>query len=163
MASHRRMIVMRHAKSSWANPLQSDHARTLNEKGRSDALLIAKTLETRNWIPDVVYLSDSERTRETMQRMRIHLDDAKEYILSELYHATLMDVVSALGDSLEGECPMLLGHNPGWEMMVDWLSGSSISLQSGSVTLLERTVDETLWHEKGTWSLVELILPSNLL
>lgn len=163
MASHRRMIVMRHAKSSWVNPLQSDHARPLNERGRSDAQMVAKTLDDRGWTPDVVYLSDSERTRETIQRMRMRMDDTKEFILSELYQATLMDVVGALGDSLEGECPMLLGHNPGWEMMVDWLSGSSISLPSGSVALLERTVDETLWHEKGTWSLVELILPSNLL
>ena len=47
--------------------------------------------------------------------------------------------------------------------MVDWLSGSSISLPSGAAALLERTVDETLWHQKGTWSLVELILPSDLI
>ena len=163
MASHRRMIVMRHAKSSWANPLQSDHARTLNERGRSDAPMVAKNLVTRSWIPDVVYLSDSERTRETMQRMRTQFNDTKEFILPELYLATLMDVVGALGDTLEGECPMLLGHNPGWEMMVDWLSDSSISLPSGAAALLERTVDETLWHQKGTWSLVNLILPSDLI
>ncbi len=163
MASHRRMIVMRHAKSSWVNPLQSDHARPLNERGRSDAQMVAKTLDDRGWIPDVVYLSDSERTRETIQRMRMRMDDTKEFILSELYQATLMDVVGALGDSLEGECPMLLGHNPGWEMMVDWLSGTSITMPSGAAVLLERTVDETLWHEKGTWSFIEMISPRDLL
>ena len=163
MASHRRMIVMRHAKSSWANPLQSDHARPLNERGRSDAQMVAKTLNHRGWLPDVVYLSDSERTRETIQRMRTHFDDAKEFILSELYWASLMDVVGALGNSLEGECPMLLGHNPGWEMMVDWLSSYSIHLPSGAAVLLERTVDETLWHEKGSWSFIEMISPRDLL
>lgn len=93
----------------------------------------------------------------------MHMDDTKEFILSELYQATLMDVVGALGDSLEGECPMLLGHNPGWEMMVDWLSGYSINLPSGAAVLLERTVDETLWHEKGTWSFIEMISPRDLL
>lgn len=53
--------------------------------------MVAKTLDDRGWIPDVVYLSDSERTRETIQRMRMRMDDTKEFILSELYQATLMD------------------------------------------------------------------------
>ena len=33
----RRLIVMRHAKSSWNSAAQTDHERPLNERGRGDA------------------------------------------------------------------------------------------------------------------------------
>ncbi|MFO7771937.1 MAG: histidine phosphatase family protein, partial [Roseovarius gahaiensis] len=33
----RRLILMRHAKSSWGDPAQPDHARPLNSRGQRSA------------------------------------------------------------------------------------------------------------------------------
>ena len=61
---------MRHAKSSWKYPDLSDHERPLKKRGRKASVKIAKELIKLNWIPDKLYSSDSERTRETWKKMK---------------------------------------------------------------------------------------------
>ena len=43
----RKLIVMRHAKSSWNNPELADHDRPLNERGKRDSPKIAKEISDR--------------------------------------------------------------------------------------------------------------------
>ena len=42
------LIVVRHAKSSWANIGERDFDRTLNERGKEDAPLMAEKLLKKN-------------------------------------------------------------------------------------------------------------------
>jgi phosphohistidine phosphatase len=65
----KRLIIMRHAKSSWTSGASTDHQRPLNKRGRHAAPRIGARLRDIGWIPDMVIASDSERTRETWQRM----------------------------------------------------------------------------------------------
>ena len=53
----RRLIVMRHAKSSWKNPKLRDHQRPLNKRGRRDAPRVARALRKAGWVPDAVLSS----------------------------------------------------------------------------------------------------------
>ena len=66
---HTRLIVMRHAKSSWSNAGLDDHDRPLNKRGRKDAPRIALELQNRDWIPDRIRVSSSKRTMETLELM----------------------------------------------------------------------------------------------
>ena len=43
-----RLIVMRHAKSSWSDASLDDHDRPLNKRGRRDAPRIAQELHDRD-------------------------------------------------------------------------------------------------------------------
>ena len=61
----RRLIVMRHAESSWDSSMGSDHERTLNERGRKDAPRVGAALVQKGWIPELVLSSDAQRTSET--------------------------------------------------------------------------------------------------
>ncbi len=61
----RRLIVMRHAKSSWKHAGLTDHQRPLNKRGRKDAPRVARALIERGWTPRRVLSSDAARTRET--------------------------------------------------------------------------------------------------
>ena len=70
----RRIIVMRHAKSSWKSGARDDHARPLNKRGRRDAPRIAARLAELGWVPERVISSDSERTRQTWARMEEAFD-----------------------------------------------------------------------------------------
>ena len=47
----RRLIVMRHAKSSWSDPAATDHERPLNDRGRHDAPRVAARLANCNGSP----------------------------------------------------------------------------------------------------------------
>ena len=84
----RRLIVMRHAKSSWSDPAATDHERPLNARGRRDAPRVATRLVELQWQPDWVLSSDSRRTQETLSYMLAELPPKLPVFYTPvLYHA----------------------------------------------------------------------------
>lgn len=105
-----RLILTRHAKSSWDDPLQEDHDRVLNERGRQAAPAIGAWLQEHGYLPDEVFCSTAARTRETLTRLG--LPEVETDFVRRLYHAssdTMMDVLK----SATGETVLMIGHNPG--------------------------------------------------
>lgn len=105
-----RLILTRHAKSSWDDPLQEDHDRVLNERGRTAAPAIGAWLQKQGYLPDEVLCSTATRTRETLDRLG--LPQAETEYVERLYHAssdTMMDVLKRA----TGRTVMMIGHNPG--------------------------------------------------
>ncbi|KAK6154572.1 hypothetical protein DH2020_008820 [Rehmannia glutinosa] len=50
----RRLILLRHAKSSWENRSLRDHDRPLSKSGRADAVKLSQKLEQLGWIPELI-------------------------------------------------------------------------------------------------------------
>ena len=65
----RRLVIMRHAKSSWKDQKLDDHERPLNNRGRRDAPIVADAIFERGWIPDIILVSSSKRTIQTLEGM----------------------------------------------------------------------------------------------
>ena len=111
----RRLILFRHAKSSWADPELEDFDRPLNQRGRMAAPLMGAWLADRGLRPDLVLLSTSARTRETWERARAAFaDPPPEEALDRLYHAApdaMLDAARAVSD--EVATLALIGHQPG--------------------------------------------------
>jgi phosphohistidine phosphatase len=105
----RRLILMRHAKSSWGDAMLSDHARPLNGRGRRSAEALGDWLREHRYLPDEILCSSSTRTRETLERLNI---DAPTQFLDSLYHASPQTMFQALSRA-KGACVLMLGHNPG--------------------------------------------------
>lgn len=105
----KRLILMRHAKSSWDDPRQSDHERPLNGRGRVSAKALGEWLNTKKYLPDQALVSSAARTRETFARLGIACDAA---FLKGLYHAGEDRMLDAL-QRAKGNCVLMLGHNPG--------------------------------------------------
>ncbi len=63
----RRLILMRHAKSSWGDPLLDDHERPLAERGLRDAPRMGAWLRARGIVPDLVLCSTAVRARQTCE------------------------------------------------------------------------------------------------
>lgn len=109
----RRLILTRHAKSSWDDPLMSDHERPLNARGRGAAADLGGWLASRGYLPDTVLCSDAVRTRETWERIAPVLPTAPEVTLKpSLYHAG-PDVMLAVLRHATADTVMMIGHNPG--------------------------------------------------
>ena len=67
MSSTRKLFVLRHAKSSWDDPLLDDHDRPLAPRGRRAVELLAKHVRARSIEPTQVLCSSAlRRTRETL-------------------------------------------------------------------------------------------------
>jgi phosphohistidine phosphatase len=106
----RTLILTRHAKSSWDHPGMDDHARPLNKRGRRSAEAIGQWLSKKGYLPDEVLSSDSARTQETWDRMK--LAAAQTTFTCALYHTDAQGLMHALSGAT-GHCVLMLGHNPG--------------------------------------------------
>jgi len=162
----KRLVLMRHAKSSWKSDAPTDHARPLNGRGRRDSPKVGAELARRGWVPDRVLSSDSARTRETFARMREALgvdDDAR--FTRALYHAgvdAVREALAALDDGVE--TALILGHNPGWEEVLEWLSGEDHEMKTATCALL--SVEAATWpaavEAAGDWAVADVIYPRSL-
>ncbi|MDP3264004.1 MAG: histidine phosphatase family protein [Tabrizicola sp.] len=109
----KRLILTRHAKSSWDDPLTPDHDRPLNERGKAAAADLGQWLASRGYVPDEVLCSDAVRTRKTFSGIAPALPGAPVLELKPaLYHAG-PDVMMAVLQHAVGETVMMIGHNPG--------------------------------------------------
>jgi len=160
----KRLIVMRHAKSDWSSGASTDHARPLNERGRREAPITAARLARLGWAPERVGSSDSQRTRETLELALPHWPGAVVSYHHELYFAGA-EVVRKLGESLPDEvCTWLvLGHNPGWEELVEELGGRSIALKTSYAAML--VSGASTWAEAfargADWTLERVLGPKD--
>ena len=109
-----RLILTRHAKSSWDDPTMADHDRPLNARGRASAGLIGAWLASRALRPDEVLCSDALRTRQTWDGIAAHLGtpEAELRLTGTLYGAG-PDVMLAVLRGARKANVMMIGHNPG--------------------------------------------------
>ncbi len=160
----KRLIIMRHAKSSWTSGASTDHQRPLNKRGRRAAPRVGARLRELGWIPELVIASDSERTRETWQRMRAEFPNSiEEHFSSAFYHGGLSAIVNQCSGLSEDISTLLvLGHNPGWQAAVAGLSGQGIRMTTANAALLESDADDWAAALGANWVLVEVLRPREL-
>jgi phosphohistidine phosphatase len=135
--SHRTVLIMRHAKSSWAGS-GTDHQRPLNERGRHDAVRVARELQRRAWLPDYVLASDAERTQETVAWLNETWGGGRPTsVLAQLYLPGVGDMLKAIAEAPEEARTLLLvSHNPGCEEVVAWLTGQQVPMTTANVARL---------------------------
>ena len=106
----RTLILMRHAKSSWADPALDDHDRPLNRRGRRSAAAIGQWLAAKGVAPDLALVSTALRTRQTFDGLGL---GCAARLDSALYHAAPETLMSVLRPHAAVPCLLLMGHNPG--------------------------------------------------
>jgi phosphohistidine phosphatase len=108
-----RLILTRHAKSSWDDPLLDDVDRTLNDRGEASADAIGAWLAQRGHVPDAALVSAARRTRETWERMAAALPPGIPVRFEDrLYHAGPDTILKVLRTA-DAPVVLLIGHNPG--------------------------------------------------
>ncbi|KAL3339084.1 hypothetical protein AABB24_027954 [Solanum stoloniferum] len=170
----RRLILLRHAKSSWENRSIRDHDRPLSRSGQLDAIKVSQNLLKLGWIPQLILSSDALRTRETLKIMQEQVQaflEAEVHFISSFYSVAAMDGQTAehLRQAIckysrdEILTVMCMGHNRGWEEAASVLSGVTVELKTCNAALLEAT--GTSWEEAfslagpGGWKLQGLVKP----
>ena len=150
----RRLIVMRHAKSSWKDTNLDDHERPLNKRGRGDAPIVADAIFDRSWIPELILVSSSKRTLQTLEGMSERLGKTPFQVRPGIYHATVSDLMEELEDALDNGTTMIIGHNPGSEILVNHLSGEWHTMPTATAVLLV--------HSGPTWTVEDVIRPKQI-
>lgn len=124
----KRLILFRHAKSSWADEALDDHDRPLNERGRLAAPLMGAWLARKGFVPDHVLCSSSARTRETWEGARGAFAVGPEPAIEpRLYHADPATMLGLLrGAPGAAQCVAMIGHQPGIGAFARKLAGPDV-------------------------------------
>lgn len=164
-----RLILTRHAKSSWDDPLMSDHDRPLNARGRASAGALGRWLCAKGFCPDDVLISSAMRTRETWDLIaREGCTGARPEICPSLYLAE-PDVMLNVLKGAPGRTVMMIAHNPGTSFMAHGLltNPPATSLfdryPTGATAVIDFKADswEALTWQQGT--LAEFVVPRDLI
>lgn len=130
------LILMRHAKSDWSKPGQRDKERTLNNRGRRAAPVMADWLRALGHGPEAALVSDAVRTRETWALMGFAVEAQFD---AGLYLAEAHVYLTAIQAAPDCACLLVLGHNPGMEiamgLMTDGGRMSAPTAATGVYTL----------------------------
>ena len=159
-----RLILTRHAKSSWSSLSQSDHERPLNSRGRASAPLIGKWIVENGFAPDLVLCSDAARTRETLVCLGYtHAPDIRFEPL--LYHAGPAEMASILATA-RAQTVQMIGHNPGIaEFASDLLEQAPDHPDFDRYPTCATTViefDATSWATPGKGRCLGFVVPRDL-
>ena len=84
----KRLLIMRHAKSSWKDSDLTDHERPLKKRGKNDAHQMGKLLKSKKIVPDMIICSTAQRAKETAELLADAMKYKDKIILSDaLYMA----------------------------------------------------------------------------
>lgn len=126
MAEPKRLLLLRHAKSSWDDPELADHDRPLAARGRKASKLIKMHLRGKQPHVSVVLCSSARRARETVDLVR---PGGELVIEPGLYGASAEGLLEHLREvDDEHDVVMLVGHNPALEDLVLDLAGPGSGL-----------------------------------
>jgi phosphohistidine phosphatase len=150
------LYVIRHAKSSWDNPLLADADRPLNARGEADAPRMGKRLNNRTVRPNLMVSSPALRAWDTCTAIAKVIDYPLSNIKKNknLYHAQddeILSIVQHFDNALDSV--WILGHNPGLTDFVNQLTDESIdNIPTCGVVACSLAIqrwDEADW-KKGT-------------
>ncbi len=110
----RRLLLMRHAKSSWEDPALPDHDRPLAPRGLRDAPRMGRWLVREGFQPDRILCSTARRARQTCEAVRAELPSPPSpLILPQIYEFgrihLLEEAIALHGGS--ARMLLLIGHN----------------------------------------------------
>jgi phosphohistidine phosphatase len=141
------LLILRHAKSSWANANMSDHERPLNDRGKQDAPRAGRWLRDQELTPDLIITSSAERALTTAEAAALACDYDNEIAVTRaFYHAgpgNYLEVLAGLSD--EYERVMVVGHNPGMEELVEQLTDQMEVMVTAAIAVVHLPINQ--WHE----------------
>ncbi|MGY6549207.1 MAG: SixA phosphatase family protein [Roseinatronobacter sp.] len=121
-----RLILTRHAKSDWDNPLDTDHERPLSPRGKRAAPLIGAWLAGRGHVPQEALVSDAARTRDTWARISASFPATVPARFEPALYLAGPEMMLRVLHSAHRPCVMMLGHNPGMAELAQMLLASPV-------------------------------------
>lgn len=125
----KKIILVRHAKSSWDSGDSKDIERPLNKRGERDAPFMAKKLQEIVSEIDGSIKSPSKRTTQTSKPFFTIFDISSENDLTDqsLYHGTVDNILDAIHGLPESWTSVILfAHNPGLTYIANYFGGREI-------------------------------------
>ena len=150
----RTLYVLRHAKSDWGDASLRDFDRPLNGRGRKSAKAMGRELRERGLTPDLVLLSPSARTTETLARVEEGFGASFEKVEERsIYLAETEELVALIRNApAKSERLMIVGHNPGMHELVLLLANEPRDLREEAAAKFPTGAMAEISFDVGDWS-----------
>jgi len=141
------IYILRHAKSSWDNPNLADFERSLNERGLRSAPLIGEIICRNKFQPDLILSSPAQRAKQTAVLVKeAGKIDAEIQFDERIYEASPPQLVQVIAElKTDAESAMLVGHNPGLEGLIRFLTGENQAMPTAALAVIDLQVQN--WAE----------------
>ena len=154
----KRLVLLRHAKTERGSATIRDFDRRLTDTGKADAKRIGRAVRDLGMRFDLGYCSTARRAVETAEVAELVVrPEERIYNASVDQLLTLLRGADAVSTSL-----IMVGHNPGFEMLLAMLTGGEPEMPTGSLAEIELAVDQ--WNDvaAGEGQLMRFLKPKEI-
>jgi phosphohistidine phosphatase len=165
------LTLLRHAKSTWDDPVARDFDRPLNRRGRRAARAVGAEMRRLGLEFDDVIASPAARVKETLADVEAGYGrplapkfDERVYLATP---ETLLDLVHGFDDAVERL--LLVGHNPGLERLALGLTGGDglrdeVAVKYPTGALAQIALPAHSWREvaPGSGRIARFVRPRDL-
>ena len=138
---NKKLLLIRHAKSDWADASLSDFNRPLNSRGLRDSVEMAQRIDMQKLVPEKLISSPALRAATTCQLMAQNWKkEIKEIVFdAKIYEANvqqLLNIVNGFDDT--DDYVALFGHNNGITDFAVYLTDADLfNIPTCGVALIE--------------------------
>ena len=170
----KKLLLLRHAKSSHDDPGLKDIERPLNERGVMASHLMGRYLQEQGLVPDFILCSPAVRTRQTHKNLIEHLAGKIPVSFPDnLYLAQpsmVLDILRHLDSKYD--TILLIGHNPTINLLAHDLNDGKNredhrrlieKYPTGALTVLDFKVKDWKDIDRKTARLERFICPKDLI
>jgi phosphohistidine phosphatase len=167
------LTLLRHAKSTWDDPVARDFDRPLNRRGRKAARRVGQEMRQLGLAFDAVIASPAARVKETLEEVEQGYGGSLGAAFDERVYLASVEVLLELVRSFDdaAQCLLLVGHNPGLEDLALSLSVPDgaplrteieIKYPTGTVVQIELPIERWTDIMERTGRIVSFIRPRDL-
>ena len=153
----KRLLIMRHGEAEPAHASRPDRERVLTLLGKERSLQVGMTLKSENVFPQLILTSHAVRAKQTVESVLVGLGvDDKNRIpvvqIEDFFGGGADIFVAEMGALPESvHTVLVVAHNPWLSDVVGILSGHSVELAPGDLSILvEKNPDGREWAELVT-------------
>jgi len=169
----RRLLLLRHAKSSWQVDEQDDFDRPLNGRGRKAAPIMGDFMHRNDLSPDLILCSTALRARETLAlALPFFRGEATIQLEDRLYLASAAKMLERLRNTAgQYKQVMIIAHNPGLQDLTQMLAADGpddalVTVESkfptAALAQIDFEVDDWSSLERESGTLTRFITPRAL-
>lgn len=169
----RRLILLRHAKSDRGILGIPDHARPLNPRGKEAAKRMGAYMAKHHLVPDQVFCSTAERTRETWEVVQKSFTDPVTATFEKrLYDADAEGILAVMHETPPAaHTVLIIGHNPALQDLatqliaagdIDQRANLHQKMPAGALVVIDFAVDSWTDVNIRTGRLDRFVSPRSL-
>ena len=119
----KRLIIVRHSKSSWKDLSLTDFRRPLNNRGKSDGPIMSRYLSSKINKIDFLHSSSSVRTFETSKFFISKIEFKNIKYDDNLYHCSAQSIIGLIKNYPDQyKTVMIIAHNPGLTNLINMIT-----------------------------------------